>query len=383
MSNTKWVSCWGTATSITDRKPSTYSKSLTLRYPVKMFFTGSDIRIRLSNETGTEPVRIDKIKISKCDGMTGVLTSESADITFGGKAEVTIGPAEETVSDSIAFPVRRGEFIAVSMYMRDFTQMNSATRLTGPLSKGYYAYGDFCEAEALPVSLSRETQWYWFLNTIDILTDEKNHAVICYGDSITAQSWPDYLALRCFDENFTDIAIIRRAVSGTRILREYDCITYLAYGKKGANRFEREMNTFGATDVIIQHGINDIIHPVGTDVNIFRPWSDLPTCEEMIRGVSEIYLDSVDKLKLGAWSATLLPIFGWRTYADFREKLKNEFNEWLRSSDRFKGCIDFDAALRDPDKPEAFRNGYDSGDHLHPSEAAYKKMAETVPLDKF
>ena len=43
------------------------------------------------------------------------------------------------------------------------------------------------------------------------------------------------------------------------------------------------------------------------------------------------------------------------------------------------GCIDFDMALRDEAKPAAFRDGYDSGDHLHPSASAYKKMAEIVP----
>ena len=82
----------------------------------------------------------------------------------------------------------------------------------------------------------------------------------------------------------SNAAIIRRAVSGTRILRQYDCITYQAYGLKGATRFPIEMNVAGATDVIIQHGINDIIHPVGEDVNPFRPWSDLPTDGAWCRG---------------------------------------------------------------------------------------------------
>ena len=42
-------------------------------------------------------------------------------------------------------------------------------------------------------------------------------------------------------------------------------------------------------------------------------------------------------------------------------------------------CIDFDKAVRALDKPEAFAEGYDSGDHLHPSDLAYRKMAEVVP----
>lgn len=54
-------------------------------------------------------------------------------------------------------------------------------------------------------------------------------------------------------------------------------------------------------------------------------------------------------------------------------------NEWIRLTDGFEGCIDFDLAVQDPDHPAAFKAGYDSGDHLHPSGAGYKAMADAVP----
>jgi lysophospholipase L1-like esterase len=261
------------------------------------------------------------------------------------------------------------------MYMADYTQMNSGTLITGPLSKGFYAYGDYAEADVLPLDLTRHTNWFYFLNTIDVLTSADNRAIVCYGDSITAQSWPDYMAQMAYGSN---AAIIRRAVSGTRILRQYDCITYQAYGLKGATRFPIEMNVAGATDVIIQHGINDIIHPVGEDVNPFRPWSDLPTVEEMERGVEDIYVKPAKAMGLKVWSGTLLPIYGWRTYNEDRDRMRQQFNEWLRTSPIFDGCIDFDAAVRSNTNPKAFAEGYDSGDHLHPSERAYEAMAQAA-----
>ena len=76
---------------------------------------------------------------------------------------------------------------------------------------------------------------------------------------------------------------------------------------------------------------------------------------------------------------TLLPIEGWRTYAAFREKLRQGFNEWIRTTKEADGCIDFDRAVCDPQHPTAFAEGFDSGDHLHPSLQAYKRMAEEVP----
>ena len=359
----KWVACWGNATSISNRREAIYAKDLTLRYPIRMCFEGSQLRFRFSNLTGTEPVTLDKVFVGRTP------------ITFGGQQGVVLQPGHETDSDAISFAVHRGDTIEVSFYMHDYTQMNSGTLITGPLSKGYYAYGDYAEADELPPALSRHTNWFYFLNTIDVLTSAQNHAVVCYGDSITAQSWPDYMAQMAFGSN---VAVIRRAVSGTRILRQYDCITYQAYGLKGSTRFPIEMRVAGATDVIIQHGINDIIHPVGTDVNPFRPWSDLPTVEELEEGVENIYVRPAKAQGLNVWSGTLLPIYGWRTYNEEREQMRQTFNQWLRTSALFDGCIDFDQAVRSVTNPKAFAEGYDSGDHLHPSERAYEAMAQAA-----
>lgn len=364
----KWVSCWGNATSITDRQEAVYAKDITLRYPMRIVFNGDKLRFRFSNLTGTEPVRV-----------SGACIDCKKAITFEGESSVEIAPGTEITSDEIIYDVTAGDTIEISMYFEDFTQMNAGTLITGPLSKGRYSYGNFLWETELPADLTRNTNWFYFLNTIDIFTEEKNHALICYGDSITAQSWPDYLAIRAWDGGFHDVAVIRRAVSGTRILRQYDCITYQAYGLKGATRFPVEMNVAGAKAVIIQHGINDIIHPVGIEVNQFRPWEDMPTFEDLKSGVENIYVKYAKELGLEVWSATLLPIWGWRTYAKFRDDLRNQFNDWLRESDEFEGCVDFDKALRDVNRPEAFAEGFDSGDHLHPSERAYERMAQTVP----
>lgn len=375
---TKWVSCWGNATSITDRKECVYAKDLTLRYPIQMCFSGNTLRFRFSNLTGTEDVHLSKAYVAKVQD-----NYQPVGITFSGSNSVVLLPGQELTSDEISFDVCAGDTIEVSMYFADYTQMNAGTLITGPLSKGKYAYGDFAEAKELPMDLSRNTNWFWFLNTVDILTEEKNHALVCYGDSITAQSWPDYLALRTWKEGFRNVSIIRRAVSGTRILRQYDCITYQAYGLKGATRFPIELNVAGASAVIIQHGINDIIHPVGVDVNPFRPWSDMPTCDDLVKGMQELYIQHARQLGLKVWSGTLLPIYGWRTYNEDRDVLRGQFNEWLRSSRDFDGCVDFDKAVCDPQHPAAFAPGFDSGDHLHPSESAYEAMANCVPEELF
>ena len=368
---TKWVACWGNATSITDQKEAMYAKNITLRYPIRMVFDGCALRLHFSNLTGTEPVTLSKVYI------------EQTTVTFDGEKSVLIEPGKEVTSDEIAYEVKAGTDVNVSIYLGEITQMNAGVLITGPLSRGQYAYGDHALEEELPADDTRNTNWFYFLNTVAVLTKAENHAFICYGDSITAQSWPDDLAIRLWNEGIRNVAIIRRAVSGTRILRQYDCITYAAYGLKGATRFPIEMEAAGADAVLIQHGINDIIHPVGVEVNQFRPWSDMPTSADLIAGVEDIYIQYAKEKGYKVYGGTLLPIYGWRTYAPFREEIKNEFNHWIRTTDKFDGYVDFEEAVRDENHPEAFAEGNDSGDHLHPSEKAYEIMAGAIPAEWF
>lgn len=380
---TKWVACWGNALSITDRKESTFSKNLTLRYPLKVCFSGSKLRFHFNNITGTEDVTLTKVTVAKSFGKNSIDTSTLTKVTFDGKDSAFMTAGGFTVSDEIDFNITAGEDIAVNIYLGDFTQMNSGVSTIGPLSKAFFSYGDFSESENLPADLTRPTHRFYFMDTIDVLTEEKNHALICYGDSITAQSWPEYLSLRTWEEGYNNVSIIRRAASGTRILDQYDCITYQSYGIKGSTRFPYEIVTAGADAVIIQHGINDIIHPVGYDVNEFRPWRNLPTSKEMADGIVNLYVNHAKELGLKVYGGTLLPIWGWRTYAEFRDLIRQNFNDWIRTYEGFDGVVDFDEAVRSTENPKAFGEGMDSGDHLHPSEKAYKLMAYTVPKELF
>ena len=376
----KYVTTWGNAISIADRKPENYAKDLTLRYPIRPMFDGERIKITLDNFCGTEPVTISQVYVAQsADSEREIVEESSTAVTFdNGSTQVTIPAGEAVVSDEICMCVQRGQDISISLYLGEFTQMRSAVLITGPLSKGYYSVGNYAQCGRLPLDLTRNTNWFYFLSNVEIYTARENRAVVCYGDSITSQAWPDELTLRLFRDKIEHFAIVRRAASGTRILRQYENITYDSYGLKGAVRFPREAKVSGADTVIIQHGINDIIHPVGVDVNPFRPWSDLPTAEELIQGLRQ-YIIQAEEYGLDVYMGTLLPIYGWRTYEPFRDELRCAVNEWIRSTSEIKGCIDFDRAVCDSLDPRAFAQGYDSGDHLHPSAAAYKRMAEEVP----
>ena len=62
---------------------------------------------------------------------------------------------------------------------------------------------------------------------------------------------------------------------------------------------------------------------------------------------------------------------------------REAINRWILEPGHFDDAIDFDAAMRDPRRPERLRPDVDSGDHLHPSPAGYRVMAESVSLSLF
>ena len=365
-----WASVWGNAVSIAENRPETYSKNITLRYPVYSHFEGQAVRLTFDNYCGTDAITIAKTTV--------MIDNEFYTVTFNGKESVTIPAGENAVSDALACHIKAQRTFNVSFYLEDFTQMRSVVFTKGPLSVGSYALGNQTETVLFDMNKSRTTHYFYFLSNVSVYTAKENRTVICYGDSITAQDWPDYLAMRCIDEGHKNTAVIRRATSGSRILRQYECIVYESYGLKGENRFSHEIpSTDGADTVLIQQGINDIIHPVGTEVNPYRPMSDLPTVEELIEGM-KYYINLARSYGMKVYVGTLLPIEGWRTYAPFREEMRNAFNKWIRTTDLIDGYVDFDKALCDPENPAAFLPQYDSGDHLHPSPMGYKAMADAV-----
>ena len=370
----KWVTIWGNAQSKNMPAPQTYAKNLTLRYPIFIPFDGNKIRITLDNYCVDEEVKIDNVFISKGSTLSDKVDTAFTPLTFNGKYEATMLPHKSITSDVIEYNIKSDEYLIISMYVKDYTNLTGGVDIIGPLSKGYFAYGNQAKYDKLDINTSKSTSWVYFLSNVDIFTEDNNKAIICFGDSITSQNWPDEMLLSLREINFKHISIVRKAVSGTRILRQYECITYQSYGLKGENRFIHEVSSVcGADTVIVQHGINDIIHPVGENINVFRPMSDLPTSDELIEGIN-YYKKCSEKMNLNFIVGTLLPIYNWRTYADFREILKNEFNDKLKEN---FDCIDFEKCIGEfIDNAWHFKNNCDSGDHLHPSKYAYKLMGE-------
>lgn len=368
----KWVTNWSNAISIATNKPERYTKDITLRYPILSAFSGSKIRITLDNFTGNEPVTFSSVTIGNTDSKEYCVIEETIkDITFNGNKEVTLEPGQTIQSDEIEFETKINTKFSISMYFKDYTSLRSAVITKGPLSIAFFSLGNQSHVGEFPLELYKSCDWNYFISDVEIYTENTNKSIICFGDSITAEGWPEFLQLQALKDH---ISFPRKAASGGRILREYHNVRYESYGLKSDTRFIHDTNVEGCEAIIVLEGINDIIHPVGFDVNPYRPWDDLPTAKELIDGY-RVLIKMAKEKRLRIYFGTIIPFKGWRTYEDFREDIKQEVNEWIRTTDEIDGYIDFE---KDLDDNLAFKKEFDSGDHLHPSSLGYQQMAKTA-----
>ena len=88
---------------------------------------------------------------------------------------------------------------------------------------------------------------------------------------------------------------------------------------------------------------------------------------------------------LRVYGATITPYVGSDYYhpGPLSEADRQAVNAWIRAAGHFDAVIDFDAVVRDPQHPDQLLPAYDCGDHLHPSPAGYKAMADAIPLTLF
>jgi lysophospholipase L1-like esterase len=338
--------------------------NVTLRQLVRVSASGKAVRLRLSNEFGAAPMILGKVMVAPlaADGSAG----PGKLVTFGGETRAEIQPGAPLFSDPIALPVTKLQELAVSLYLPEETRLPShGIRQT--MSEA----GDFTAAARFGDKALRMGA---IVTGVQVETTTVSPVLVAIGDSITEgagstpgayQSWPDLLAQRLEGR----VAVVNVGISGNRLLRERS-------GQSTLARFDRDVLAVpGVTEVILLEGINDITRQ-------FNPqYGERANAADLIAGYRQLIARAHAqglKIRIG----TITPLGGSRYYSDEVEAIRQQTNVWIRAGVGFDGVIDFDAAVRDPAKPSAMREAFQSGDWLHPSDAGYQAMAAAIDLKR-
>ena len=381
-SSERWTGTWGTAPAGPPAPANLLTfNDQTLRLIVHTSIGGNRVRIRVSNEFGSTPLRIGAARIGVRGSGAEVAPGTDRVLTFSGNPSITIPAGAPVLSDPVELNVPALGDLAISLYLPGTVQANTIHG-TGLQTNYVSLPGNFTGAATLPVERTI-TSWP-FLTEVDV--DSASPAIVTLGDSITDGTrstvdtnnrWPDWLARRL--QTVRDpvqginarLGVVNRGISGNRLLT--DPTNPLA-GRPILERFDRDViATAGVRYMTLLVGINDIGN--SPNENPISP-------EELIAGYRQVIARAHAK-GIAVFGATLTPFEGAGYYSPQKEVVRQAVNNWIRSSDEFDGVIDFDLATRDPAHPTRFLPAYDSGDHLHPNDLGYQAMGNAVPLSLF
>ena len=367
------------------RKANLEFDNQTLREIVHVSAGGDVFRVRLSNAYGKSTVQLTAAHIALHARGAAIVPGSDHALTFGGSGSISIPADAPVLSDSVKIRVPAGAELAISLYFRN--AIPGAGIHYAAQETSYIGAGDLTSATSID---TKTTVPSWpFLTGVDVVAPDTAGTIVAFGDSITdgARSsvdanrrWPDILAGRLLKRHDKrEIAVVDAGIGGNRIL--HDAATNVAFGVNALARFDRDvLSEPGAKYVIVLEGINDIGHPPSS-----APASETVSAEEIIGGLKQVIVRAHEH-GLKIFGATLTPFEG-TVYAGYyspeKDSKRKAVNEWIRTSNSFDGVIDFDKAIRDPANPGRMLPAYDGGDHLHPGDAGYKAMADSIDLALF
>jgi lysophospholipase L1-like esterase len=338
----------------------------------------------VSNAFGTEALRFTSVHIAHPLSTSTPAIDPSSDqpLTFAGKRDVLVPPGAEFVSDPVNLKVVPLSDIAVTFHLD--VPPSRETSHPGSRATSYYVHGDATGAATL---IEPKHVDHWFqISEIDVQAPPKAGTVVVLGDSITDghgtttngnDRWTDVLAARLQASPRTrNVGVSNQGIGGNNLLVD-------GLGPNALSRFDRDVLAPSAVRwLIVFEGVNDL---GGLARTAEVPPADHAALVERVLAAYRQIIERAHAHNIRVLGATITPYVGSEYYhpSPVSEADRRAVNQWIRSSRHFDAVIDFDAAVRDPAHPDQLLPAYDCGDHLHPSPAGYKAMADSISLAAF
>ncbi|MGQ4383824.1 SGNH/GDSL hydrolase family protein [Streptomyces sp. SAS_270] len=367
-----WTGSWAASTSgYTAVGPWT---DRTLRLVVHTSVGGPRVRIRLDNTFAAAPVRIGSATVA-VQAAGARPATPPAPLAFRGATGAEIPAGAQVFSDPVGLEVPADANLLVSFHLPGTVAAAPVHRLA--VQRSYVSEpGDHAGDGSPEAYTSTITSWP-LLTGVDVSGGPGS--VVVLGDSITDgekstqeanHRWPNVLATRVLNQHVVPhYGVLNQGISANRVVGDRypgDGVSTDTGGVSALHRLDRDVlaQTSARTAVVFQ-GVNDV------------RWG--ASADQVVAGLREIAARAHAR-GLRVLAATIAPCEGESLCTTAADTRRTAVNAWIRAGTDFDGVLDFDAVLRDPDRPARLLPAYDSGDHLHPGDAGLAALADSVDL---
>jgi lysophospholipase L1-like esterase len=342
--------------------------NVTIRQLVRVAVAGKRLRLRFSNEGGSDALVLGAVHVGAAGPDGTELPGTDHVVTFDGHGGVAIPASAPLLSDAVSMNVEALQKLVISIHIP------GAFSRTGHSLYQYVAGqpGDHTSAAALPnVRIMRLPA---LVTRLDVDPVSANAVVVTLGDSITEgaastnnafRGWPDRLAERLAAAH-SKWSVVNAGIGGNRLLR-------YGTGPGALARLDRDvLSVAGVKAIILLEGINDIGRG-------FYPPTEPVTAEALIAADKQI-IARAHAHGILVYGATLTPYKGAHYFMPEGEQVREALNQWIKTGGAFDGVVDFAPAVADKADATTFDTNYNLTDKLHPNDAGYQAMANAIDL---
>ena len=352
--------------------PAQQANDQTLRLVVHTAQGGPELRLRLSNLDGTQPVTFGDVTVGARSTGATIVPGTLRTVLFGGQRSVVVEPGAEALSDPVHLRTRPQEDLGVSVFISGASgPMTWHAKAVATSYATLPRTGDHA-SESSGAAFTAPMRSWFFLNDIDVTVPAtpETGTVVALGDSITDGTgsdvdgndrWPDDLARRLLSAPGLEKEVVDEGIGGNKVLVDAGSGGPSALSRLARDVFSRP----NVTDMVLFEGVNDI--------------GGGATAAQVISGLEQIVAQAHAQ-GISVTGATITPYGGFYTTPD---SIRQQVNTWIRTSGVFDHVVDFDAVVRDPTDPTRINPIYDHGDHIHLNPAGYQAIANAIPLRYF